>query len=165
MAIVNSTRSGKIDNRLMESQKRTGASEAVRRTAGSSYRRLYHRSHVRSDRNERPGTEMPDPSVGPNSNGMEAPIKDETSRARVSRMGGVQVYRVNEAGTSTPKKPKICETPHESSKSSWVSVTTRYALDVTLMESFVKQAYSEEMGFVLDDEIVRGTGAGQCPAS
>ena len=165
MAVVNSTRTGKLDNRLLEVRNAaTGASEGVPSDGGF----LVQSDFTTELMDEAIETSILAPRcrtlpVGSNSNGMEAPIKDESSRVTGSRWGGVQVYRVNESGEGTPKKPKFGKLSMKLEKLMGICYLTDELLsDATLMESFVKQAYSEEMGFVLDDEIFRGSGAGQC---
>ena len=165
MAVVQSTRSGRMDNRLMEVRNAaTGASEAVPSDGGF----LVQSDFTTELMDEAIETSVLAPRcrtlpVGSNSNGMEAPIKDESSRVTGSRWGGVQVYRVNESGEGTPKKPKFGKLSMKLEKLMGICYLTDELLsDATLMEAFVKQAYSEEMGFVLDDEIIRGVGAGQC---
>ncbi len=165
MAVITSTRTGKIDNRLMEVRNAPlGGSEAVPSDGGF----LVQSDFTTQLMDEAIQTSVLAPRcrtlpIGANSNSMSAPVKDETSRATGSRWGGVQVYRTNEAGTVTAKKPKFALLSMKLEKLMGLCYLTDELLqDATLMEAFVRQAYAEEMGFVLDDEIIRGTGAGQC---
>lgn len=101
--------------------------------------------------------------IGAGFDSLEAPFINETSRATGSRWGGVQVYRAGEAVDVTAKKPGL---------STWevrlfdlkglCYVTERLLQDATALESIVQKAFRSEIFFKLDDEIVRGTGAGQC---
>jgi HK97 family phage major capsid protein len=101
--------------------------------------------------------------IGDGNDGLEAPFVDETSRASGSRWGGVQVYRAAEAATVTAAQPKLgkFELRLEDLMALFYG-TTRVIRDATLLEALAMKAFSSEFAFKLDDEIVRGTGAGQC---
>jgi HK97 family phage major capsid protein len=101
--------------------------------------------------------------VGANSDGLRVAYVDETSRATGSRWGGVQIYRGAEADAATAKKPKIGE--WEARVYDLIGLaymTERLLADAPAMQSVFSQAFTSEFSFVIDDEIVRGTGAGQC---
>lgn len=101
--------------------------------------------------------------IGAGSDGLEAPYVDETSRATGSRWGGVQVYRRAEAETVASSKPKLGK--WECSLEDLMAicyVTGRALRDATSLGAIVSQSFQEEFSFRIDDEIVRGTGAGQC---
>jgi len=101
--------------------------------------------------------------VSENSDGVEIPYVDETSRATGSRWGGVQVYRRAEGETVTSKKVKFGEWKCDVEDMMGLCyVTNRLLKDARALEGYVKEAFAEEFGFKLDDEIFRGTGAGQC---
>lgn len=101
--------------------------------------------------------------IGPGFDSLEAPFIDETSRATGSRWGGIQTYREGESLYPSGKKPKI---------GSWeirlfdlISIcyaTNRLLNNATSLESIIMKAFRSENFFKLDDEIIRGTGAGQC---
>ncbi len=101
--------------------------------------------------------------IGEGFDGVEAPFIDETSRATGSRWGGVQVYRGAEASTMTDSKPKLgkFELRLEDLFGLFYA-TDRVLRDATLLQSLAEKAFASEFAFKLDDEIVRGTGAGQC---
>jgi HK97 family phage major capsid protein len=100
--------------------------------------------------------------IGPNSNRLEAPIVDETSRATGSRWGGVQVYRTHEAGTVTAKKPKFGKIALDLEKTMGLVYCTEEGLrDAVSLAAIIQRAFAEEFSFKLDDEIVRGTGVGE----
>jgi HK97 family phage major capsid protein len=100
--------------------------------------------------------------IGPNADGVELPFIDETSRATGSRWGGVQVYRRNEADSVTAKKPKfgMIEVRLEDLMG-LCYVTNRALKDAPSTGAIVSRAFEEEFAFRVDDEIIRGTGAGQ----
>lgn len=99
--------------------------------------------------------------VGANSNGIKFNVFDETSRATGSRYGGVRAYWLAEAGQKTASRPKMRQIEIVLQKMAAMYVATDELLaDTTALESFVRPAFVEEMAFVLDDSLIRGTGAG-----
>ena len=87
---------------------------------------------------------------------------DETSRASGSRWGGVQSYWANEADTVTATKPKFRRMILNLNKLFALCYATDEMLeDAGLLGSSIRDAFSQEMGFKLDDAIVRGSGSGQ----
>lgn len=101
--------------------------------------------------------------IGEGNDGVEAPFIDETSRATGSRWGGVQVYRGAEAAAMTQAQPKLgkFELRLEDMFGLFYA-TDRVLRDAVLLESLATKAFTSEFAFRLDDEIIRGTGAGQC---
>ena len=100
--------------------------------------------------------------ISENSDGLLVAYIDETSRATGSRWGGVQVYRGAEADSATAKKPKIGE--WEARVYDLIGLaymTERLLRDAPAMQSVFSDAFVSEMAFTIDDEIIRGTGAGQ----
>jgi len=101
--------------------------------------------------------------VGENSDGLEIPYVDESSRATGSRWGGVRVYRIAEAATVEASKPKFGRMEIRLEDLMGLCYATERLLrDATALESYITDAFTEEFGFVVDDEIIRGSGAGQC---
>lgn len=155
---------GRLDDRLHQVyDAATGASEAAPSDGGFLVQsdfslELLQASHevsqLYNDCNKIP--------IGPNSNGLKAPIVDQTSRATGSRWGGVQVYRTNEADTATSKKPKFAMLELSLEKLMGIFYATDELLqDSTALEAIGRQAFAEEMGFKIDDEIINGTGSGE----
>ncbi len=101
--------------------------------------------------------------VGEGFDGVEAPYVDETSRATGSRWGGVQVYRAAEAAAATASQAKLgrWELRLEDILGLFYA-TDRVLRDAALLETLAVKAFASEFAFKIDDEIVRGTGAGQC---
>lgn len=100
--------------------------------------------------------------LGANSNGVEIPFIDETSRATGSRNGGVQAYWANEAGTATAKKPKLGTLKLDLGKLIAVAYATDELLeDAPAMGAIISDAFRKEFAFVIDDCILRGDGAGK----
>lgn len=84
---------------------------------------------------------------------------DETSRATGSRYGGLQVYRAAEAGSYTASKPKFREIRMDLEKQIGLYYATDELLqDGPALEAEVRDWFTEEFGFAIDDEIVRGDG-------
>lgn len=101
--------------------------------------------------------------IGPGFDSLEALQLDEDSRATGSRLGGVRVYRAAEADTVTASKTKtnLFEIRlHDLMAITYL--TDRETQDAPAMQSIIEEAFAEEFAFVLDDEIYRGSGAGQC---
>lgn len=97
------------------------------------------------------------------SDGLEVPYVDETSRATGSRWGGVRVYRRAEAESVTASKPKITKWECRLEDLMGLAyLTDRLSQDAPAMEGVFREAFTEEFAFVVDDEIYRGNGAGQC---
>jgi HK97 family phage major capsid protein len=109
--------------------------------------------------------------IGANSDGLDAVAIDETSRATGSRWGGVQVYWGAEADAATAKKPKFRKMSWELKELIGLAyATNRLLRDASALASIFSQAFSEEMGFMIEDSLVNGNGAGMplgirnCPA-
>lgn len=101
--------------------------------------------------------------IGDGMDGVEAPYIDETSRATGSRWGGVQVYRAAEAAAMTGAAPKLGRFDLRlEDLTGLFYATDRVLRDAVLLEALATKAFTSEAAFKLDDEIVRGTGAGQC---
>ena len=101
-------------------------------------------------------------TLSTNANSIKIPAVDETSRVSGSRWGGIQVYWETEGESTTGKKIKLSFVKLELKKMKGVAYLTSELLeDAPLLESWVSQAFPEEMGFMLADAIVRGDGASQ----
>lgn len=103
-------------------------------------------------------------TIGPNSDSLEAPFVDETSRATGSRWGGVRVYRRAEAATVDPTKVKLGKWDLRlEDLMALTYVTDRSVSDAPALAGIINTAFSSEFSFVVDDEIIRGDGGnGQC---
>lgn len=101
--------------------------------------------------------------IGPNSDGIELPYVDETSRATGSRSGGVRVYRAAEAAAVEASKPKLGTIDIRLADMKGLCyITERLLNDAVALESFISREFSKEFAFKIDDEIIRGSGAGEC---
>lgn len=100
--------------------------------------------------------------IGAGNDGIEAPYINETSRATGSRWGGVQVYRRAEADTVTAAKPGVGLFECRLEDLMGIAYATERVLrDATLLQAIFENAFASEFSFRIDDEILRGTGAGQ----
>jgi HK97 family phage major capsid protein len=100
--------------------------------------------------------------VSGNSDGLRVMYIEETSRATGSRWGGVQVYRGAEGDTATAKKPKFAEWEqrvHDLIGLAYVS--ERLLQDAAALGGVFGEAFGSEFAFTVDDEIIRGNGAGK----
>jgi HK97 family phage major capsid protein len=101
--------------------------------------------------------------IGESSDGIELPYVDETSRVTGSRWGGVQVYRRAEADTVTASKPRLGMLEIRLEDLMGICYATDRALrDATSLGQIIQKAFASEFSFRVDDEIIRGSGAGQC---
>src|SRR4030095_9181589 len=101
--------------------------------------------------------------IGENSDGIELPYIDESSRVNGSRWGGVQVFRRAEADTVSATKPKFGLLEIRLEDLMGLCYTTDRAMrDATSLGQIIQTAFASEFSFKVDDEIVRGTGVGQC---
>jgi len=101
-------------------------------------------------------------SLSGNSNGIKIPGIDESSRATGSRWGGIQMYWVEEAGTLTKAKPKFRMINLQLNKLAGLAyLTDELMQDAVALEGYVETAFREELEFMIDDSVIRGTGSGR----
>lgn len=99
--------------------------------------------------------------ISGNANGITINGIDETSRAS-TRMGGVLGYWVDEAGEKTASKPKFRQIELKLKKLIGLCYATDELLqDAAALEQTIRMAFADEFGFLLDEAIINGTGAGQ----
>jgi len=162
MAVAEAARAdGKVDARL--TTRATGLSEGVPSEGGflvqtdfaaELLKRTYQTGILANKCRKLP--------ISSNANGIKINGIDETSRATGSRWGGVQAYWLDEAGTKTASKPKFRKIELSLNKLIGLCYGTDELLqDTAALESIIMQAFSEEFGFMVDDAIVNGNGAGQ----
>jgi HK97 family phage major capsid protein len=156
---------GRVDPRLMMFEATaSGANEMVPSDGGFLVRRDY--SDILLDRaleTSMLAQRCYRQPIGPDSDGIELPFIDETSRATGQRWGGVQVYRRAEADTVNATRPKIGRMEIRLEDMMAIAYATdRLLKDAAAIGAFFTKAFTSEFAFKLDDEVVRGTGAGQC---
>jgi HK97 family phage major capsid protein len=94
---------------------------------------------------------------------LNVPYIDETSRATGSRWGGVRVYRAGEADDVTASRPKMGNmelTAYDLRGLAYM--TDRLKRDAPALSGLYVRAFGKELGWVLSNEILRGTGVGEC---
>ena len=99
--------------------------------------------------------------ISGNSNGIKIPGVDETSRAS-TRYGGILGYWEDEAAEKTASKPKFRRIELSLKKLIGLCYATDELMaDAAALEAFIRASFAGEFGFLLDDAIINGTGAGQ----
>lgn len=100
--------------------------------------------------------------ISGNANGTKLNAIDETSRANGSQWGGVRVYRAAEADTVTASQPRFRQIKLELEKLMGLCYATDENLqDAAQLEAIIMRAFPNVMGWKVDNEAVRGTGAGE----
>lgn len=152
-----------VDKRLIEDRAASGASAGVEADGGyligkdfstSLWKRAFEESQL-----ARRCFEVP---ISANSDGFEMNALEDSSRADGGRYGGVRVYRVKEADTVTASGVKFRRIKLDLEELMGLAYATERLLqDAPALETIISQAFADEMSFKLDDEILRGTGAGE----
>ena len=98
--------------------------------------------------------------TGINSNSLTIRAVDETDRASGSRWGGILGYRLAEAGTKLPSYPSFRLTELRFKKYAVLCYATDELLqDLTALAGIIQQGCGEELDFMVNDDILNGTGA------
>lgn len=106
----------------------------------------------------RVGTRVP---ISGSANSTKINGVDETSRAS-TRWGGIVGYWEEEAGEKTKSAPKFRKIELNLRKLIGLCYATDELLeDAGQLEAIVNRGFVSEFGFLLDDAIINGTGAGQ----
>jgi len=101
-------------------------------------------------------------TVSGNANSMKINGLDETSRVAGSRWGGIRGYWAAEAAEKTASKPTFRKIQLDLNKLVGLCYATDELLDdAAALEGILRQGFADEFGFLLDDAIINGTGAGQ----
>lgn len=101
-------------------------------------------------------------NVGPRAASFAWNSVDENSRVDASRFGGILVYRANEAATVSATKPKMKKDRVELEKLMGLIYLTEELLeDAVALESFINSQFPKAFDFRIDNEMFRGSGAGQ----
>jgi HK97 family phage major capsid protein len=165
MAVYKSETTHNLDSRLkdMVSKAPLGASEAVGADGGflvqqdiasDIFRRIHETGILLKDTGIR---RVP---IGSNSNGLDIPAIDESSRTDGSRWGGVQIFRAAEGVSGAPKRPKYRLIQLRLKKMlGFTYVTDELLQDSVALGTILQEAFAEEFGYKMDQEIFKGTGA------
>ncbi len=95
---------------------------------------------------------------------LTIPYIVESSRADGSRHGGVRVYRKAEAAQATSSKTAIGRLKLTLNKLVGLAYDTEELMRFSPVsaEALLSQLFAEEFAFAIDNEIINGTGGGQC---
>jgi HK97 family phage major capsid protein len=100
--------------------------------------------------------------IGPNADGLVVNTIEESSRADGSRWGGVSVARLNQGDTVTAARPNFGQMETRLISIMGLAYATDELLaDSTALGAILSQSFAEEFAFTVDNEIYRGTGAGE----
>jgi HK97 family phage major capsid protein len=163
MAVVRaSSPGGTVDPRLHEVRAASGLNEAVDSEGGFMVQKDFISELVKDTYDTGVVAKMCRKiPIGANSNGTVLNGIDETSRAS-SRWGGIIGYWANEADTVSDSKPKFRQIKLNLNKLMGLCYATDENLaDYRQLEAVVKQGFSEEFGFKLDDAVINGDGTGK----
>lgn len=162
-AVVNASRpGGNVDQRLVEFRA-TGLGESVATDGGFLVQKDYATELLKNVFDTGIlASRVKKVPISSNSNSLVINGIDETTRANSSRWGGLVTYWLEEAGTKLASKPKFKQIELKLKKLIGLCYATDELLqDTTALESIISQAFVNEFGFVIDDAIFEGTGAGQ----
>lgn len=99
--------------------------------------------------------------ISGNANSTKMNGVDETSRATGSRYGGIRGYWAAEADEKTTSKPKFRQIELNLKKLVGLCYATDENLqDAAQLEGIIRDGFGSEFGFLIDDAIINGTGAG-----
>jgi HK97 family phage major capsid protein len=100
--------------------------------------------------------------ISTNANSITVPTVDETSRTTGNRYGGIRVYTANEAATVTATKARFGELRFDLNKYMGITyITEELMQDAGALEAWVMDKFPEEIRYRIDEDIIRGNGAGQ----
>lgn len=154
---------GLMDDRLKAQKAVLGASEGVPADGGflvqpNQANEIFQLEHAMSEILQR-CRRFP---VGANNNGLTMNAVDETSRATGSRWGGIQGYWAAEGTTATASQPKFRQMKLSLNKLiALMYATDELLADTTQLEAVARQAVNEELTWLAENAVIRGTGAGQ----
>jgi HK97 family phage major capsid protein len=99
--------------------------------------------------------------ISGNANSLKINGVDETSRAS-TRYGGIVGYWEDEADLKTKSKPKFRKIELNLKKLIGLCYATDELLqDAAALEGVIREGFTSEFGFLVDDAIINGTGATQ----
>ena len=153
---------GNIDPRLFNAAAASGMNETVPSDGGFLVQQEF--ANILLEETIKTGILAPkcrQQPISGNANGIKINGVDETSRVS-SRFGGIVGYWASEAEEKTKSKPKFRQIELSLKKLIGLCYATDELLqDAVALEAFIRQAFPSEFGFLVDDAIVNGTGAGQ----
>lgn len=155
---------GTVDERLvLEARAASGASANVDSDGGyliakDFVRELWKRAFERTAL-ARKARWVP---ISGQADGFEQNALVDDSRATGSRYGGVRVFRIKEADTVTASKLKFRRIKQSLEELMGIAyMTDRMLADAPQVEAILRDSFEAEAAFKLDDETLRGDGAGE----
>lgn len=161
MAVVSAERSHKIDPRLYNIRAASGLNETVPSEGGFLVQQDFTQELLRQTFETgilaRRCRQQPISGIA---NSIKINGIDENSRVS-SRYGGILGAWVEEGGLKSETKPKFRKIELNLKKLAGLCYATDELLeDAAALEAFIREAFPGEFGFLLDDAIINGTGAG-----
>jgi len=160
VVIAEESRGQNVDSRLIYNQ--LGMSEGVPGDGGYLVQQEFSRELLRrAYETGILGALCRRQPIGPGSNGFKINVVDESSRATGSRMGGIQMFWTGEGRQLQGSQPKFRQLELSLQKLTGLLYATDELLaDAVALEAFIMDAFAEEYGFMTDDAIFNGNGAG-----
>ena len=157
------TPGGQLDQRLLQVRAPSGMNETVGFDGGYLVQQDFitdlQQSAFETGILSRRARRLP---TSGNSNGIKINLVDERSRANGSRNGGILGYWVGEGEQKPSSKPKIRQASLQYKKLVGLCYLTDELMEDTVaLDSWLRQAFADEFGFLLDEAIMNGSGVGQ----
>ena len=154
---------GNVDPRLYQARAVTGLSEGIPSDGGFLVQQDFSTELLKNVWNTgQLASRCRRITVSGNANSMKINGIDETSRVAGSRWGGIRGYWAAEAAEKTASQPKFRKIQLDLNKLVGLCYATDELLDdAAALEGILRQGFADEFGFLLDDAIINGTGAGQ----
>lgn len=154
---------GRVNDKLFETRAASGLSEGTPSQGGYLVQSDFASQLIESAFKTGKIAERCDTiELSSNSNRLEINGVDETSRVAGSRWGGIRAYWLSEASEKTKCAPKFRKIKLKLNKLIGLCYATDELLDdVTALEGIIRRGFASEFGFMIDDAIINGTGAGQ----
>lgn len=100
--------------------------------------------------------------LDPGTNSLELNVINETSRATGSRLGGVQGYWVDEGTPPTASRPRFAKRLlHTRGLAALGYATNQLLRNASALQSIMERGFVEELRWLAENAVFRGTGAGQ----
>lgn len=100
--------------------------------------------------------------LDPGTNSLELNVINETSRATGSRLGGVQGYWVDEGTAPTASRPRFAKRLlHTRGLAALGYATNQLLRNASALQSIMERGFVEELRWLAENAVFRGTGAGQ----
>ena len=157
------SKGAQIDPRLFEIRAATGAGESIDADGGFLVQTDYIQTLLQRTYSDGEILSRVAPiPVSANSNGIEIPAINETSRATGSRFGGIRVYWTEEGGTPTATKPAYRTIGLKLKKIMALSYASDELIaDASAHAAYINQILPMAIRYRLEDAIINGTGSGQ----